>query len=82
MITGLISQPIVLRSDYAQTYHPGHHNFYEEFLFDPHLEPGLDSRLIEELTVRNIRGLVAGYYGPDQPPALWIWGFDDSLLQP
>ncbi|MCL4179217.1 MAG: hypothetical protein KJ072_15930, partial [Verrucomicrobia bacterium] len=27
-ITGLLPQPLVLQGDYAQTYHPGHHNFY------------------------------------------------------
>jgi hypothetical protein len=78
-ITGLISRPIVLRGDYSQSYQPGHHNFWETFLFDPHLEPGLDPELLEELTARNIRGLVAGYYGPDQPVDFWIWGLDDTL---
>ena len=78
-ITGLISRPIVLQADYAQTYHPGHHNFWEEFLFDPHLEPGFDPELLEELAARNIRGLVAGYFGPGQPVEMWIWGLDDTL---
>jgi hypothetical protein len=81
-ITGLISQPIVLRGDFSQTYHPGHHNFYEEFLFDPHLEPDLDPQFFVELASLNIRGLLAGYYGPDQPAVFWIWGLDDQIRQP
>ena len=71
-----------LRADSAQTYHPGHHNFWEEFLFDPYLEPGFDPELLEELAARNIRGLVAGYFGPGQPVDMWIWGLDDTLRRP
>jgi hypothetical protein len=78
-ITGLASRPIVLQSDYAQSYQPGHHNFWETFLFDPHLEPSIDAALLEELTAANIRGVLAGYYGPDQLVDLWIWGLDDNL---
>jgi hypothetical protein len=80
-IRGLISRPIVLRGDFAQTYHPWHHNFSEEFLFDPHLEPGLDPEVRAELVHLNIRGLAA-HYGMDQKVALWIWGLDDSLRPP
>jgi hypothetical protein len=80
-IHGLISRPIVLRDDFAQTYHPGHHNFSEEFLFDPHLEPGLDPAIRTELVQLNIRGLAA-HYGMDQKATLWIWGLDDSLRPP
>ncbi|MCL4177583.1 MAG: hypothetical protein KJ072_07525, partial [Verrucomicrobia bacterium] len=63
-------------------YHPGHHNFYEEFLFDTHLDPGLDPAQLDELIARNIRGLVATYSGPDQPGEMWIWGLDDTLRRP
>jgi hypothetical protein len=72
----------VLKGDYAQTYQPGHHNFWETFLFDPHLEFDLDPDLLEELTARNIRGLAATYSGPGQPIDLWIWGMDDLLRRP
>src|SRR4029453_5198009 len=37
-ITGLTSRPLILRSEWSQTYHPGHHNFYEEFAFEPRLD--------------------------------------------
>jgi len=78
-ITGLSSRPSVLQSHYSQSYQPGHHNCWETFLFDPHLEPGIDAALLEELTAANIRGVLAGYYGPDQLVDLWIWGLDDNL---
>lgn len=80
-ILGLISQPIMLRGDYSQTYRPGHHNFSEEFLFDPHLEPNLAPDARTELITHNIRGLVVNY-GLDQKAEIWIWGMDDVLRQP
>jgi hypothetical protein len=80
MIVGLAAQPIRLRSDFSQTYQPGHHNFYENFVFDPHLEDGLVPVILNELRSRNIRALVVGS-GFDQPPTLWIWGLDDTLRQ-
>jgi hypothetical protein len=80
-ITGLSSRPIVMRGGYSQTYRPGHHNFWEEFLFDPHLEPGLDFELLEELVERNVRGVAAGF-GQGQAGDLWIWGMDDTLRRP
>jgi hypothetical protein len=81
LITGLSSRPIVLRGGYSQTYRPGHHNFWEEFLFDPHLEPGLDFELLVELVERNIRGVAVGF-GHGQLGDLWIWGMDDTLRRP
>jgi hypothetical protein len=80
-ITGLTSRPLVLRDEFAQTYRPGHHNFTEDFLFDPHLEPGLDPALLAELRARNIRGLAARA-GLGETPEFWLWGLDDTLRAP
>ena len=54
-IHGLTSEPVVLRGDYSQTYRPGHHNFTEEFIFEPQLEPGIDPGALTELEARDIR---------------------------
>ena len=54
-ITGLTTQPIVLTNYYSQTYRPGHHNFTEEFIFEPRLEPGLSAQALAELQAANIR---------------------------
>lgn len=78
-ITGLTAQPVTLRGEYSQTYRPGHHNFYEEFIFDPHLEPGLDPALLADLRARNIRGLLATRGNGD---TIQLWGFDDTLRKP
>lgn len=59
VLSGFTSRPIVLKGDYSQTYRPGHHNFWEDFVFDPWLEPGLDPGLLEELAAADLRAVVA-----------------------
>ncbi|WP_437591153.1 PEP/pyruvate-binding domain-containing protein [Sorangium sp. So ce1000] len=54
-IERLTSAPIVLRGYHAQTYRPQHHNFSEDFLFEPRLEPGLDPAILAELEQKGIR---------------------------
>lgn len=54
-IEGLTSQPIVLRGEFSQTYRPGHHNFSEEFVFEPELEEGLPVSLLQELREANVQ---------------------------
>jgi hypothetical protein len=56
-LTGLTSQPITLTGYFSQTYRPGHHNFTEEFIFEPALEPGLPAHLLTELTAANIQAI-------------------------
>ncbi len=55
VITGVTREPLVVRGYYAQTYRPGHHNFSEEFIFEPRLDPGVSPALLEELATANIR---------------------------
>ncbi len=54
-IEGFTAKPIVLHGDYSQTYCPSHHNFAENFLFEPRLEPGIDPEILSELRARDIR---------------------------
>lgn len=54
-ITGLTSEPIVLTGEFSQTYRPGHHNFTEEFIFEPRLEEGVSQAILDELDTSNIR---------------------------
>ena len=53
-VTGLTSEPITLTSEYAQTYVPGHHNFFEWFVFEPRLEAGLSQQTLEELRAHGV----------------------------
>ena len=47
VITGLTSTPLVLESEFSQTFRAGHHNFVDYFLFVPSLDPNVttDQRL-------------------------------------
>lgn len=55
VIEGLTSAPIVLTGYYSQTFRPEHHNLVEHFLFEPGIEPGIDSGILEELREKDIR---------------------------
>jgi len=54
-IQGLTTEPITLRGDFSQTYRPGHHNFSEEFIFEPALEAGLSQPVLDELKAANVQ---------------------------
>lgn len=54
-IEGFTAQPIVLHGFWSQTYRPGHHNFTEEFIFEPRLEEGLSPAVKAELEAANVR---------------------------
>ncbi|MCF7731224.1 MAG: hypothetical protein K9N23_06035 [Akkermansiaceae bacterium] len=56
-IMGLTTAPIVLHGYFSQTYRPGHHNFTEEFLFEPRLEDGISPAILTELQSLNIKQL-------------------------
>ena len=49
VITGLTRAPITLTGRYTQTYNPAHHNFNENFVFDPFRQEGIDPAVLEEL---------------------------------
>ena len=60
-ITGFTTEPIVLHGYYSQTYGPGRHNFTEQFLFEPRLEPGISQSILAELEAQNIHLIYAKY---------------------
>jgi hypothetical protein len=62
-ITGLTMDPIVLTNRYSQTYGPGHHNFTEEYIFEPRLDPGVPLATIAELDAKDIQLLYAYWQG-------------------
>jgi hypothetical protein len=55
VIEGLTAQPITLRGEFSQTYRPGHHNFSEEFIFEPSLEEVISPSVLAELEAGNVR---------------------------
>lgn len=54
-ISRLISQPILLRSYYAQTARPGMHNMHTEYVFEPGLEAETPGSVMEELRAGDIK---------------------------
>lgn len=54
-IEGLTAKPIVLKGYFSQTYRPQHHNFSEDFMFEPALEDGLSADILAELDAKGIR---------------------------
>jgi hypothetical protein len=73
-ITGLTSAPIVLHGTYSQSYHPEHHNFGAEYIFEPRLEPGLDQNILAELEAQDIQLLFV-----DERGRFVAQGFDGTL---
>ncbi len=65
VIRGLTTQPIVLNGYYSQTYRPEHHNFLEQFLFEPSLESGIAPHILDELRAKNVH-LIYFVSHPDQ----------------
>lgn len=76
-IVNLTTGPIVLRGYYSQTYRPGHHNFTEDFIFEPGLEPGLPAATLAELAAMDIQYLhiQAGF----AEPVFHVVGMDGRL---
>jgi hypothetical protein len=59
-IFGLTTEPTILKGYFSQTYSPSRHNFTEEFVFEPSLEPGLSSQQLKEFRDKNIRQIYMG----------------------
>jgi hypothetical protein len=80
-ITGLTSDRITLRGHYSQSFGAGRHNFWDEFIFEPRLEPGLPEEQLAELESANIRLLYihSGYMGDSI--TMFILGSDGQVRQ-
>jgi len=73
-ITGLTREPIVLTDPFAQTYQPGHHNFWENFLFEPRLDPQVSPETLAELDRQGIRQIYTFYGQGDNAICLFALG--------
>jgi hypothetical protein len=77
-IIGLTTAPIVLRGYYSQTYRPAHHNFSEEFIFEPRLDPDVSPETLAELEAANVQFVYVS--GPrNQLGAMWLFGRDQQF---
>lgn len=77
VITGLTEGPISLKGWYSQTYAPGHHNFWEEFLLEPSKEEGISEEQLEELEDNDVK-LIYIFIDRGRSAKAYIIGFDDE----
>lgn len=79
-IAGLISEPIVLRSYYAQSAVPAHHNWGAWYMFEPRLDPETPQRQLDELVAANIRLVYVTVPPPWEEGIIYqILGYDGKL---
>jgi hypothetical protein len=75
-IEGYTTAPLILQGFYSQTYHAGHHNIKEHFLFEPRLEPGMSQASLDELATQDIRliHMIIDNWGSDS--SIQTYSFD------
>jgi hypothetical protein len=83
-ISGLTPEPIVLTNYFSQSYSAGNHNMFEEFIFEPRLEPGLPSATLDVLNAANIQFLhiytfAARYQDRITNAVFHVGGLDQTL---
>ena len=76
VIEGYTTEPIVLRNYYSQTYRPEHHNFGENFFFEPQLEPSISQSILDELKARDIRRIYLYIFF--DVGSITTYGFEDD----
>ena len=81
-ITGLTDEPIELKGYYSQTYRPGHHNFWEDFVFEPVLDEELSDSQASELQNRNIRQILLFTDPWGQGGSMSFIGLDGKAREP
>ncbi len=79
VIEGLTTEPIVLKGYYSQTYRPEHHNLVEHFLFEPRLEPGISTAIVDQLRDQNIRliHLILDHASDGDQSQIVTYGFNE-----
>lgn len=78
-LRGLSEEPIILNTFFSQTYQPGHHNFWENFIMDPLLESSTPIATLISLRERNIRYIYALAGDEVQQDGLAYVGFDGKV---
>ena len=76
----LFRSPLKLKAATAQTYHPYHHNFSEEFLVEPAADPAVPDAQKAELSAANIR-LIYLFTEDRASARVWFVGMDGKMRQ-
>jgi hypothetical protein len=80
-VTGVVSAPVVLHGYFSQTYRPEHHNFSENFIYDPHLEEDFDPTVLAQWHDKGIQALVKPAGSETDPPPLRALTTDGRLVE-
>ncbi|MBN2507927.1 MAG: hypothetical protein JXQ71_14670 [Verrucomicrobia bacterium] len=79
-LSGLLpGAPIVLDSYWSQTCQTYHKPYFGDLLFEPGLDPGVSSAVLEDLEQADIRIVFLRPERPWEQPAVKIIGFDGAL---
>lgn len=80
VIEGLTTEPLLLKGYYSQTFRPEHHNLTEHFLFEPRLEPGIPSHILEQLNGANVRyiHMILNHETQGEPSRIMLYGPDGT----
>lgn len=77
VITGLTDKPISIKGWYSQTYAPGHHNFWEEFILEPSKEEGISQEQLDALEEADVK-MIYIFIDRGRSANAYIIGFDDE----
>ena len=77
-LTGFTREPIRLTGVFSQTYDSIRHNFFESFLFEPNLDPGVSPGVLAELRAANIRRIRFDH-GQFNASEIWVEGWDGTV---
>jgi hypothetical protein len=78
-ISNLAANPIVLTNVFSQSYGCYNHNFFEEFIFEPGLEPGLPAAVLAELRAANIQLIYVWSSSQGRTTIFYVLGYDGVL---
>ncbi|MBN1765018.1 MAG: hypothetical protein JW860_07145 [Sedimentisphaerales bacterium] len=81
LITGLTTEPIYLYSCDSQCYTAGHHNWCENFYFEPMFEPGISQCIVDQLQLRNIKGIELHNMTYCGTPGIRYHTFDGQVIE-
>ncbi len=82
VITGFTTTPITLANDWSRSQRPGHHNFSEDYAFEPRLDPGVDAATLAELEAADIAVIYllnANTYSPTEGGTVCIEHMDRTM---
>jgi hypothetical protein len=80
IIEGLTTEPIYLSSCASQCYTAGHHNWCENFFFEPMFEPGISQCIVDQLRLMNVKSIELYNINYCGQPGIRYYDFDGQVF--